>query len=260
MTPSSSVRFKVEGYVIRGFSLGETSRIISLFTLEKGRLKCVAKGARKSASKKGGTLELFSRISCNIYQKENVELGMLTSADVLTDYSAIASGPLKFGYCSAFCEILDKSAIENQPVPELFKLTGEFFKYIIQADNEKTESLFWAVFIKTLTLLGYQPGLYECVVCGKENTGKAAYYDTDKGGIICSKDVLPNVSYGKLSAKGLKTLQEYLVLPFVDIIAMECSVKVLNEIEKFILSFANYHTGLHRNLKSFKFLSQLKMR
>ena len=43
-----------------------------------------------------------------------------------------------------------------------------------------------------------------------------------------------------------------------EIAEIDCSSKILGEIEQFILSFADYHTGLRRSLKSFKFLSQLK--
>lgn len=238
--------------------MGETSRIITLFTQERGKLKCAAKGARKTAAKKGGALEIFNHVECEIYKKENVELGTLTSVDLIDDYSNIAVDPLRFGLSSAFCEILDKSATDYESVPELFKLAGEFFQYIRDADTKAVNSLFWAAFIKTLALLGYQPRLYECVVCGKKNINKAAYYDPDRGGIICSKDIPLDLKYNKLSAKNLLILQSFLTKPLADGMKLDYSEKVLFEIEKFILLFADYHTGLHRNLKSFKFLSQLK--
>ena len=238
--------------------MGETSRVITLFTQEKGKLKSVAKGARKSAAKKGSALELFSHVACIIYRKENVELSTLTSVDLIDSYTDIAADPVKFGFSSAYCEIIDKSVSDNQPIPELYELTGLFFTAILKSDKAAVSALFWAAFLQTLTILGYRPQLNECVVCGKQNKGRAAFYDPDRGGIICSKDVLPNVSYGKLSAAGLKTLRDFLTQPLNKIVNVKYSEKVLSEIEQFILTFANYHAGLHRNLKSFKFLSQLK--
>lgn len=253
-------RFKINGYVIRGISMGETSRIITLFTQEKGKLKFAAKGARKTAAKKGGRLELFSLVACEVYQKENVELGTLASVDLIEDYPAIASDAVKFGLCSAFCEILEKSIILNEPNEELFKLTGEILNSISESGSETLTLLFWAAFIKILTLLGYQPHLYECVICGRENKNRAAHYDPVRGGIICSKDIPSDARYSKLSAKSLIVLQGLLCKPFVEIVKIEYSKEELKEIEKFILEFADYHTGLRRNLKSFRFLSQLKMK
>jgi len=251
-------RKQIDGFVIRGFSMGESSRVITLFTRENGKLKCVAKGARKSATKKGGALELFSLVRSNIYLKENVELGTIGSVDMIDDYSAIAGDPMKFGFSSAFCEILDKCTSIDQPMAELFDLTAEFFGIIMKSSSQVSASLFWAAFIKTLAILGYQPRLHECVVCGKVNEDKAAFYDSQKGGIICSSDLQEHVQYGKLSKTSLTVLQNFLSRPLSEIANIECTQKNLGEIERFILSFADYHSGLRRNLKSFKFLSQLK--
>jgi len=251
-------RFAVSGYVIRGTSFGESSRVITLFTLEKGKLKCVAKGARKSATTKGGAIDLFSRIKCNIYLKEHAELGTIGSVDLSDNYSALASDPIKFGFGSAFCEIIDKSTTIEQPLPELYDLTGEFFKLMIKSGQSASAPLFWAALLRILIILGYQPRLFECAVCGRKNEGKAAFYDAQKGGLVCSKDVIEHVQYGKLSKAGLIALQGFLNQSLNQIVQNDYPHKVLGEIEQFILSFADYHTGLRRNLKSFKFLSQLK--
>lgn len=251
-------KFKINGYVIRGISTGETSRVVTLFTLEYGKIKCMAKGVKKSATKKGGAVELFSYIEGNVYKKENVELGTISSIDMIDDYSGITTEPFKYGYCSAFCEILDKSLTDDQPQPELFDLTGEVFKCIQKTDRQYAGPLFWSAFIKTIRLLGYEPRLYGCVVCGKKNPGRAAFYSPEKGGIICSKDVSVDEHYGKLSAKGLRTLQYFLEKPLSDVAKVKCSDLVFKEVIHFIFGFAEYHMGLPRNLKSFKFLSQLK--
>jgi len=254
------IRFKIDGFVIRGFSMGETSRIVTIYSRQKGKLKCVGKGAQKSATLKGIGLELFSHVECYIHRKENVELGTISSIDLLNDYSTLAADPLKFGYGSAFCEIIDKFTTNDEPITELFELSGEFFDEIEQCRTEMAAAIFWAAFLKALGHLGYRPQLYSCAICGKSNKGRAAYYDVARGGIICSKDALPEVQHGKLTAAGLRSLQQCLELPLPQIANLNPSAKILGEIEQFVISFAKYHTGLHRDLKSFKFLSQLKRR
>ena len=238
--------------------MGETSRIISLFTLERGRLRCIAKGERKTASTKGGRLKLFALASCQIYQKENVELGTITSVELVDDFSAIGKVPLKFGLASAFCEFLEKGTEENQPLPEIYDLTGRFFTLIAGCKEDLAEQIFWAACLKMLDFSGYRPQLSECVVCGKKNSGRAAYYAPSKGGIICRKDVSTPEECSKISATGLKMLRRFLLEPLTKITDSRCSAKTLEEIERFILSFADYHMGLRRKLKSLKFLSQLK--
>ncbi len=251
-------RYTTSAYIIRGISTGESSRVITLFSEDNGKLKCMAKGVRKSASSKGGALELFSHVRCNVYLKENVELGQISSVDILDDYSKIAADPNRFGYSSAMCEIIDKMTIVNHPITELYDLMGEFLKYISCAEGCASAMIFWATFLKTLSITGYQPRLFECVTCGKQNQGKAAYYDSQKGGIICRDDLNGAVQYGKVAASSLRAMQMALTEPLSSLSDLAVTPKMLGEIEQFVMSFTDYHTGLRRNLKSFKFLSQLK--
>jgi DNA repair protein RecO (recombination protein O) len=250
-------RTSVKGLVIRGSSFGETSKIITLFTLEIGKVKCVAKGTKKSASRKGGSLGLFCLIQGEIYFKEHAELGTIGAFDLLEDYSGLAADPVKYGYGSAFCEILDRSLQTDQPQIELFTIAEEFFRLALLTDQIQIKPLFWAVFLKTLRILGYQPELYGCAICGKANSGKAAFYSPSLGGIICSNDVPEGEQLAKLSSGALSTLVDFAEKPLDEIAAGQYQTAILKEIERFIFAFAGYHMGLHPNLKSFKFLLQL---
>lgn len=251
-------RFKVHGFVLRGISMGETSRVLTLFTQENGKLKAVAKGARKAATSKGGTLELFSHVACIVYRREGAELGMISSTDVVDDFSAIAADPKKFGYASAYCEIIDKATKLDQPILGLYDLLGEFLQLIASQPANKAAALFWASFLKTLALTGYEPQLFGCAVCGKVNKGQAAFFNASMGGIVCSRDARQNAEYGKLTAETVKLLQAFASEKLTDLAAIETPQQALRRAEQFILAFDDYHTGLHRNLRSFKFLSQLK--
>jgi DNA repair protein RecO (recombination protein O) len=251
----SQLAFK--GYVIRGFSTGETSRIITIFTAEKGKVKCMAKGLKKTSSRKGSTIQLFSLIAGNLYHKEHAELGTLGTYETLEDYSAIAGDLIKFGYVSAYCEIIDKCLQLGEAQPELFEMTGQFFPLATNSDNESIKTLFWSAFLKTLTVMGYDPELNACVSCQKPNPDHAAYYSPELGGIICSKDIPQGQFPAKISAVALGALRQFASLPLAQIAENQYAGSIYKEIERFIFSFADYHMGLHPNLKSFKFLSQL---
>jgi len=251
----SQIAFK--GYVIRGFSHGETSRIITIFTAEQGKVKCVAKGVKKTSSRKGSTIQLFSLVSGNLYLKEHAELGTLGAYETIEDYSLIAADIHKFGFVSAFCEIIDKSLQLGQPQPELFELTGQFLGLSMKADNESIKTLFWAAFLKILQTMGYDPELDSCVSCQKPNPNHAAYYSPELGGIICSKDIPKGTLPANISAVALGALRQFAALPLEEVAANQYSGGIYKEIERIIYSFADYNIGLHPNLKSFKFLSQL---
>lgn len=200
---------------------------------------------------------MFSLISGTFYLKEQAELGTLGTYETVNDYSQIASDIYKFGFVSAYCEIIDKSLQPGQPQPELFDFTGRFFALSMKAKSESIKTLFWAAFLKILQMMGYDPELDSCVSCQKPNPTHAAYYSPELGGIICSKDIPKGQVPAKISAAALGALRQFASLPLEEAAKSQYNSSIYKEIERFIFSFADYHMGLRPSLKSFKFLSQL---
>ncbi len=61
--PKEQRSLRVEAVVLRHLDWGEADRLLTLFTREAGKLRAVAKGARKVRSRKAGHLEPFTRVS-----------------------------------------------------------------------------------------------------------------------------------------------------------------------------------------------------
>ncbi len=250
-------RFWIRGIVIRAFSTGESSRILTIFSAQAGKIKCIARGAKKFQKKSGGPPGLFSLIDCQIYARENSELGTLSGYDAIHDYGFIAAEPEKFGYASAICEIIDKGTQINQPISGLFELLIDFLSVAGKSPPEVMKILFYCFFLKYLAILGYNPELNVCSVCGKENRGRSAYYLPKVGGIICTKDLAKDEKAPRLSAAALAALKSMAGLPLEKITDMKLDADTSRECEQFLFSFADYHIGLRPNLKSLRFLAQL---
>ncbi len=250
-------RFRIRGFVIRAFSTGESSRILTIFSAQAGKIKCMARGARKFQKKSGGPPGLFSLIDCQIYARENSELGTLSNYEIIDDYSSIAADPESFGYASAICEIIDKGTQLNQPVAGLFELLNDFLTISSRVHPEAMRTLFHASFLRYLAYLGYSPELNVCAVCGKENRGRSAHYLPRVGGIICTKDLADDEKAARLSVAALTALKAMAKLPLDKIVDLKIEPKVGRECERFLLAFADYHIGLRPDLKSLRFLAQL---
>ena len=54
--------FRATAVVLRHVEYGEADRILTLFTLERGKIQAIAKGVRKIRSRKAGHLEPFTRV------------------------------------------------------------------------------------------------------------------------------------------------------------------------------------------------------
>ena len=60
MSPRERV-YQTEGIGLRRSDFGESDRLLTVLTPERGKIRLIAKGARKPSSRKSGHVELFSR-------------------------------------------------------------------------------------------------------------------------------------------------------------------------------------------------------
>ena len=121
---------KLQAFVLSNSDYGESDRIVSLFTLEHGRLKGFARGARNSRKRFGPALEPFARINLELNYKDG--LSSLRSADVITLYSGIRGELCAIAHGLYACELLECLTPEGEPLPRLYRL---FATYLERLDS-----------------------------------------------------------------------------------------------------------------------------
>ncbi|HNY91144.1 MAG TPA: DNA repair protein RecO, partial [bacterium] len=80
---------KTEAIVLHTRKQGETSKILSLYTLHYGRLSVMAKGARSLKSRYSGVLEPLTHIQIVFYRYEARDLHYLSQAEIVTPFASI---------------------------------------------------------------------------------------------------------------------------------------------------------------------------
>jgi DNA repair protein RecO (recombination protein O) len=153
---------KLQAIVLSSSDYGESDRIVSLFTLEHGRLKGFARGARNSRKRFGPALEIFARIDLQLNHKEG--LSSLRSAEVITLYPGIraALGAIAHGLYA--CELVDCLTPEGQPLPRLYRLLASYLERLDSGQSNVADRRMFE--INLLNILGYRPSLEGCSRCG----------------------------------------------------------------------------------------------
>jgi DNA repair protein RecO (recombination protein O) len=250
-------RYKINAFMIRATRMTESSRVVTLFSREFGKVKAVAKGVDRPKSRLAGMLELFNMIEAMLYKKESSELGTLSDASLIDSYGQIAENPRKFGFGSAWCEILDKTSHPDHPRPETFNLTGEYFRILNKIEPGKSGLLFWAALFKLLVIEGYAPEIDKCASCGKIDFKKDIVISLRRGGLVCRRCRDSDDTTMKLTPNSLALLRKMNSENLDEITGASIDSRAGKNAAEVILAFASYHLGLPRNLKSFKFLETL---
>ncbi len=113
---------KTEAFVLKTIKYGETSKIVTLFTKDFGKLNAIVKGARNYKSKLCGTLESMNYIRAVIYLKESRELQLISNAEYIKSFTNIQSDIDKLQASFKIIEILNRSVVNNDVNRDLFDI------------------------------------------------------------------------------------------------------------------------------------------
>ncbi|MEW5831025.1 MAG: DNA repair protein RecO, partial [Chloroflexota bacterium] len=90
--------FRAEAIVLRHSDWGEADRMLVLFTRQQGKVRALAKGARKIRSRKAGHLEPFTRVTLQLAAGR--DLLIVTQAETLEAYQPVREDLVLTGYAA----------------------------------------------------------------------------------------------------------------------------------------------------------------
>ncbi len=129
--------------VLRKTKLTETSLIVSFITETHGRLKAVAKGARKFKNGFSGQLDLFYLCEISLRPSSKSELHTLTEARLIEPYSAIREHYLRLLFASYASEWIELATEPEHASPELFHLMQRVLGYLAEKSPDRRALTFF---------------------------------------------------------------------------------------------------------------------
>lgn len=227
-----------EGIVLKTHDFRETSRIITFFSRDFGRLKLMAKGIRKPGSRFGASLELFTHSSVIFYKRETKEIYTVSDAQILHSFDKLRSNLFSFTLASNILNFLSAATAAEESHRDLFKLSVLTLKLL---ETHPKKILLWGYLSKALALLGYAPEFSRCVRCSKPSD--STWFSIEQGGIICAGCQKNGLGLS-LSSTCLSALKDTVEKELQRLSKMKISASQEDEIERFFLQFIRYHLNL----------------
>jgi DNA repair protein RecO (recombination protein O) len=238
---------KLRALVLSSLDYGDSDRIVSLFTLEHGRLKAYARGARKSRKRFGPALEPFARIDAHARIKDG--LSNLQQADIVCIYPAIRADLGRIAHALYACELVDVITPEGHPLPRLYRLLAAYLERLETETAAEGDRRFFE--INLLNILGYRPSLETCTRCDNP-FGDAGAWLQEYGEQVCR---FCCAAGRPLSSATLKTLSDCLKTGTFGQISF--TPETLQQAGFLLDEAISTHTG--RRLKSLGFLQQVSV-
>ena len=176
--------YKTRAIVIKSMNLSEFDRLITFMTENHGKVKCVAKGARKAKNQFWGSLEPMSLIHLIYFGREHQSLFRLNHSDIIESFQTIRDDFDKLYTGIYFLDLINTMILEGHWEPRVFGLLYQ----ALAALNQQTElePLSRLFEIRLLSLSGYKPQLEHCVLCRKIPANGMIPFSYAHNGILCS--------------------------------------------------------------------------
>ena len=224
--------------VLRSWRMGETSKLVSLFTHDRGKVKVVAKGARKVKSKYGPALDSFNEVQAVIYFRD----GLAGTLQRLT-------------YASAACELVDRLTIEQEANRPLYGYLIGVLKALGEIDADQGECLFWYFQLRLAEALGYQPEFSDCIVCRAALDDVELWFSAALGGGLC-----PRCGAGRgnrVSGGSVAFVRRLQEMTAYSRETLPSTPQPPFEIRNMLRGFLEYHAGEQGRLRSLEFLEAI---
>ena len=262
-------KYKATGIVLKGSSLKENDRLITLLTPEYGLIRAVAPGAKKYKSQLRGRTELFVVNEFLIIGGRSLE--KIIQADTIYTYPGLSRDIGKLATAQYLAELAIALAVDEQPQPELYEmLNGHLRRIEAFAVGESVYPYLARAVFDLLTVAGLTPQVFDCCVTQRQiipNFNSVAWrvgFSFEAGGIVAPEAIQPqqrqselddeenyNVRLPKidrrLNALELAILQH---LNNQDVLAIPTSAATEPEletawirIEKVLREYIQYHIG-----------------
>ena len=176
--------YRDEGIVLRTQKLGEADRIVTLLTRDRGRIRAVARGVRRTTSKFGARLEPFSHVDVQFHTSPNRSLDMVTQAETVQPYGRhIVDDYARYTAGTAMLETAERlTDTEGEPAVQQYLLLVGAVRTLAAAEHAPGLVLD-AFLLRSLAVAGYAPSFSDCARCGL--LGPHRFFAIAAGGAVC---------------------------------------------------------------------------
>lgn len=244
--------------ILRRRDVNDADRVLTLLTPGEGKVELLAKGVRKTTSRKAGHLEPFAHVQLVIAQARTWDI--ITEATTVESFRHLRSDLDAIGKAHYVCELVDCFAEPGDENRLLWDLALFALRELDAAAHagiagEGTQLLLWFD-LHLLALTGFQPEFFHCLGCGNEVEPVLNFLSLAEGGVFCSRCGAQRSDVEPLDVDTLKVLRYLQRHPWGEVSRLQVRPAlrrmVDNVIHRYLASI------LERHVRSTDFLRRLE--
>lgn len=241
---------KSQGIVLRETKFKDFDKILTIFSKENGKIKAIAKGARKTKSRILGSTQLFCYSDFVLYKGRSFY--HINQGEVLNSFYAIRNDLYKLAYGTYILEIVESGITEEESNKKVFLLLLKTLNILSMTEDDHLK-LVLAFKVKFMSFIGFKPHIRSCVVCNKQLLGKIRF-SIEYGGSLCEECRGKDRYATEVDMTVLKAMDKLLYTKLDELDELNIPERVLIKTEKILIKYVL----AHMDKKGFKSLDFIK--
>src|SRR5256885_1642917 len=179
---------KTPAITLKSRKWGEADRIVTFYTVRFGKLRGVARGARRMKSRFGSALEPFVHCDLNLFEKHNDPLYRITQADIRETFPRLREDLAAMSGAARMVNLVAAVTAEGDPAPRIFQTLLGGLRWLQDGGDPALTALLFQ--LKLLGQTGFRPQTDHCAACGAtfpdlRRDGVARFLPAS-GGLVCA--------------------------------------------------------------------------
>jgi len=256
VSPDRQRVYRTHAVILRRRDHADADRILTVFTPAYGKRQLIAKGVRKTTSRKAGHLEPFSHSTLMVAQGRTWDV--VTEAVIVESFRHLRADLESIGRANYLCELVDsftETDDENVLIWDLLLLAlGELDRHSVEGGLDPNALLRWFE-LHLLNLTGFQPQLFNCLQCDADLEPVVNYFSLAEGGVLCPRCGAHRQDAEPIEPDALKVLRYFQSQPWSVARPLVVRPHIMHRIDNLLYRFLL--SVLERQLRSADFMHRL---
>lgn len=242
--------YKLDAIVLKARDMREADKIITLYSVQRGKQRVVAHGAAKPNSRKRGAVQPFCYSTFLLHQGR--EMDSISQAEVREAFADLRTDLERLSAAAYVAELTDSFTGEGEPNQVMFALLLTALHLLAAGEIELTLRAFEA---KLLDLAGFKPELNVCSGCGTPLKDAKIFFDSRLGGLLCQTCAAAAskiMTFNRGTLEVLKTIYRW---ELAKLRQLKVPGTMQKELHNLLRAYIEYN--LEKRLKTADFLARL---
>lgn len=243
--------YKIDAIVLKSRDMREADKILTVYSIQRGKQRIAAHGAAKPNSRKRGAVQPFCFSEFMLHRGR--ELDSISQAELREGFTELRLDLDRITAAAYAAELMDGFTAEGEPNPSIFSLFYSTLHLI--AAGYQVDMVLRAFEAKLLGYSGLQPELNRCGVCDTEIRDTRVFFGPQQGGLLCRDCAGQEKKALKFSKGTIEILKTIYRWDLTKLHQLKVPTALQRELNKLLRTYIEYH--LEKRLKTTEFIDRL---